>query len=137
MQKRKRNRLISIIVLLTICSSGVYLILSNLQDNIVFFYPPSEIAKISDRSQKVRVGGMVKVSSIKQISEDEIKFIITDFNAELQISYKGILPTLFREKQGIVAEGHLVSDNLFVAKKLLAKHDENYMPPEIKQNMKE
>ena len=126
--------------MLIISAAGVYLILSNLNDNIVFFYPPSEISKISSNTEKVRVGGLVKEGSIIN-SPDSGKtiFTITNHIAELEIEYNGILPALFREKQGIVAEGKLVANNLFKASKLLAKHDENYRPPElrhIKQNTK-
>ena len=107
---------------------GVWLILRSLSDNIVFFYPPSEIHKISTQDRKVRVGGLVKSGSISQLTGDTISFIITDDASELMITYRGILPALFREKQGIVAEGQLVSKELFVASKLLTKHDENYRP---------
>lgn len=136
MQKRTRNRLISVIGLLLVIGSGVYIILSNLEDNIVFFYPPSEISKISHNDSKIRVGGLVKEGSIKKISDSKISFIITDNAADLEIIYDGIVPILFREKQGIVAEGKLISAKLFIAKKLLAKHDENYMPPEITASLK-
>ncbi len=117
--------------MLFLCSSGVYFILSNLNDNIVFFHPPSEINKIQLNNNKVRVGGLVKEGSIIKISDNEIIFTITDHIADLKITYKGLLPALFREKQGIVAEGLLISPNLFKAKRLLAKHDENYTPPEL------
>ena len=132
MQKRVRNRLYSLLALVGFVAVGVYIILINIEDNIVFFYPPSEIDKIIEqKSNKVRVGGLVKEGSIRNISPSEIIFTITDYKAELDIKYKGVLPALFREKQGIVAEGRLISNNLFLAKKLLAKHDENYMPPEV------
>lgn len=111
---------------------GIYIILSNLNDNILFFYPPSEIDKIQLSTGKVRVGGLVKEGTIIKISDKKILFTITDNLADLQIEYEGILPALFREKQGIVAEGKLVSSGRFIASKLLAKHDENYMPPEIR-----
>jgi cytochrome c-type biogenesis protein CcmE len=130
-QIRTKNRLITISVILFLCSSGVYFILSNLNDNIVFFHPPSEIDKIQLDNNKIRVGGLVKEGSIIKISDSEIIFTITDHIADLKITYKGLLPALFREKQGIVAEGLLVNPNLFKAKRLLAKHDENYTPPEL------
>ena len=133
MQVKKRNRLIGIISMLAVCSLGVYIILSNLNDNIVFFYPPSEIAKIRSKTGKVRVGGLVKKDSIIKLSDKKILFTITDHLADLQVEYQGILPALFRENQGIVAEGILIlNTTTFKASKLLTKHDENYMPPELK-----
>ncbi|RTK92902.1 MAG: cytochrome c maturation protein CcmE [Rickettsiales bacterium] len=132
MHYKKRNRLISVIVLLITCSTGIYIILSNLNDNIVFFYPPSEIDKIKNNVAKVRVGGLVKNDSIKT-NLDVITFTIIDNIKELDIIYKGLLPALFRPGQGIVAEGILNNDGIFIASKLLAKHDENYMPPTYNQ----
>ena len=133
MQVKKRNRLIGIISMLAVCSLGVCIILSNLNDNIVFFYPPSEIAKIRSKTGKVRVGGLVKKDSIIKLSDKKILFTITDHLADLQVEYQGILPALFRENQGIVAEGILIlNTTTFKASKLLTKHDENYMPPELK-----
>ena len=120
--------------MLSLCSIGVYTILSSLNDNIVFFYPPSEISKIKKNS-KVRVGGIVKNGSITREEDNKIRFIITDYSEELEIIYQGILPALFREGQGIVAEGTLQPARSFLAKKLLAKHDENYMPPQIKRHI--
>lgn len=118
--------------MLSVCSLGIYIILSNLNDNIVFFYPPSELSKIKSNTEKVRVGGFVKEGSIELSADGKVIFIITDYIAELQIEYHDILPALFREKQGVVAEGLLLSKNLFKASKLLAKHDENYRPPELR-----
>ena len=120
--------------MISLCSIGVYIILSSLNDNIVFFYPPSEISKI-EKNSKVRVGGMVKNGSIIREKDNKIRFIITDYTEELEIIYQGILPALFREGQGIVAEGTLQSTKSFWAIKLLAKHDENYMPPQIKRHI--
>lgn len=134
--KKKKNRFLSIVLLLGICSLGVYIILSNLTDNIVFFYPPSEIEKIKDIKKKARIGGLVKQGSIKHIKDKKLLFTITDFSQEIEIEYSGILPALFREGQGIVAEGVLSSPKLFIASKLLTKHDEKYMPPEINRKIK-
>lgn len=117
--------------MLLVCASGIYFILSSLNDNIVFFHPPSEIDKIQPNHSKVRVGGLVKIGSIIKQDDGKITFTITDHIADLKIEYKGVLPALFREKQGIVAEGKLVTPSLFKANKLLAKHDENYTPPEL------
>ena len=132
MNKRVRARLLSIIGVFTIASIGVYFILSNLEDNIVFFYPPSDIEKIINAKTKIRVGGLVKENSIIILAPNQIRFAITDYHNDLVVEYIGLLPALFREKQGIVAEG-IFSDGVFLAKKLLAKHDENYMPPEVKK----
>lgn len=133
MQVRKRNRLIGIISMIAVCSLGVYIILSNLNDNIVFFYPPSEIAKIRSKTGKVRVGGLVKKDSIINLPDKKILFTITDHLADLQVEYQGMLPALFRDNQGIVAEGTLsLNTAIFKASKLLTKHDENYMPHELK-----
>lgn len=135
MNKHKKIRLFYITALLCLCSMGVYLILSNLEDNIVFFYPPSEIDKIADSKSKVRVGGLVVENSIVTVAPNKIRFDITDYKKSLTVEYTGILPALFREKQGIVGEGKLVGD-IFIATKLLAKHDENYMPPEIASSLR-
>ena len=135
--KKKKNRFLSILLLLGICSLGVYIVLSNLTDNIVFFYPPSEIDKIKDINKKARVGGLVKQGSIKHIKDKKLLFTITDFSQEIEIEYSGVLPALFREGQGIVAEGVLSSPKLFIASKLLTKHDEKYMPPEVAKSLKE
>jgi cytochrome c-type biogenesis protein CcmE len=131
MHKKKRNRLISITLVLASATLGVYIILANLNENIVFFYPPSEIGKIASSTTKVRVGGIVKPGSIVT-SLERTSFIISDHTSELRIEYSGPLPALFRENQGIVAEGKLVPGNLFQASRLLTKHDENYHPPELK-----
>ena len=96
----------------------------------MFFYPPSDIEKITNAKTKIRVGGLVKENSVIVLSANKIRFTITDYKNTLTIEYTGILPALFREKQGIVAEGTFIN-GIFEAKKLLAKHDENYMPPEV------
>jgi len=130
-QIKTRNRLTAILIILALCSAGIYFILSNLNDNIVFFHPPSQIHKIQSNTNKVRVGGLVKEGSILKIADNKITFTITDHIADLKIEYTGMLPALVREKQGIVAEGKLITPKLFKANKLLAKHDENYTPPEL------
>lgn len=131
MQKRTRNRLYAILLTLAFCSLGVYFILSSLNDNIVFFYPPSEIYKIKSNSKKVRVGGLIKEGSIENLTDAKIIFVVTDNISDLKIEFQGVVPALFREKQGIVAEGKLLSTGVFRANRLLAKHDENYTPPEL------
>jgi cytochrome c-type biogenesis protein CcmE len=136
MKKRKQIRLFSILTLLGLVSVGIYFILSNLEDNIVFFYPPSEIEKIIGSKAKIRVGGLVEEGSIITLAPNKIRFTIADYKNNLIVEYTGILPALFREKQGIVAEGVMIG-NVFTTTKLLAKHDENYMPPEVAKSLKE
>lgn len=131
MQKKAKNRLKIVLFCLLSCSIGVYIILYNLEDNITFFYPPSKINEVK-LGQEFRVGGLVKLGSIEKISADKIEFIITDHIQDIKISYQGVLPALFRENQGIVAVGK-ISDNIFIARQLLTKHDENYSPP-VKTN---
>ncbi len=140
MIKRKKRIYLISLLFITI-STSIYLILWALRDNIVFFYSPSEIQqKISlreiDEMSKLRLGGMVKESSIKQLNDGSINFIITDFDREIVVFYKGIIPDLFKEQQGVIAEGSINNDGAFIAKSILAKHDENYMPPEIKKTLK-
>lgn len=130
MHKNKKRRIIEIIAMLAIAASGLFIALYNLNENIVFFHPPSEIDKIISAPGKLRVGGLVKEGSIKNLSDGTIRFFITDNISELEITYKGLLPALFRESQGIVAEGFIDKNSLvFNATSLLAKHDENYKPP--------
>ena len=138
--KAKTKRLLSLTSLMVIFAAGCAVIFYNLRGNLVFFYSPTElIEKEKSISQKVRLGGMVKKNSVekKMITENNIKiqkvtFKITDFKNEIIVSYKGILPDLFKEGQGVVVEGKLNDQKSFVALNVLAKHDENYMPPELK-----
>ena len=119
------------IVLITI------LIFKSLEENVVYFKSPSEIKNLTEiKNQKIRVGGMVKKDSIKT-SENEIEFIITDFSNNLSVSFNGSVPNLFEEGKGVVAEGFLQDRYYLKATKILAKHDENYMPPEVKEALKE
>ena len=111
----------------------IFIILKSLSNNILYFKSPTDI-KISqdiNYGQKIRVGGMVKKNTLS-INEKEIKFVITDFKNELKISYSGTVPNLFAEEKGVVAEGKLQDKKFFIADRILAKHDENYMPPELK-----
>ena len=111
----------------------IFLILQSLKDNIVYFQSPSEVKSlIVLNKKKIRIGGMVKDYSIT-INSDEISFIITDFKNEINVTYSGAVPNLFVEGKGVVAEGFLKDRNYFIATKILAKHDENYMPPEVKE----
>ena len=140
MIKRKKRIYLISLFFITIATS-IYLILWALRDNIVFFYSPTEIQqKISikeiNEMSKLRLGGMVKESSIKQLNDGSINFIITDFNKEMIVFYKGIIPDLFKEKQGVIAEGSVNKEGMFIANSILAKHDENYMPPEVQSALK-
>ena len=111
----------------------IFLILKSLEENVVYFKSPTEIKNLSELTKKkVRVGGMVKKNSL-EVSAKEINFIITDYKNEIKVTYSGIVPNLFEEEKGVVAEGFIQDRKFFVAKKILAKHDENYMPPEVKK----
>ena len=140
MIKRKKRIYLISLFFITIATS-IYLILWALRDNIVFFYSPSEIQqkinlKEIDEMSKLRLGGMVKESSIKQLNDGSINFIITDFDKEMVVFYKGIIPDLFKEQQGVIAEGSINNEGIFIANSILAKHDENYMPPEVQDTLK-
>ena len=132
---KKRASLLAITLLISII--GIFFILQSLNKNILYFKSPTDIKNNQniDFDKKIRVGGMVKKNSLI-IKEEEIKFIITDFNNELNISFSGTVPNLFSEEKGVVAEGKLQDKTFFVADRILAKHDENYMPPELKDMMK-
>ena len=125
-----------ILILLTLILS-VILILKSLEENVVYFQSPSEInSSVELNKSKIRVGGMVKKDSIS-INSNEISFIITDFKNEINVTFTGAVPNLFEEEKGVVAEGFLKDRNFLSATKILAKHDENYMPPEVKAALEE
>ena len=124
------------LILITVVLS-VFLIIKSLEENVVFFKSPTEIKALSEIDEKkIRIGGMVKKDSISIISK-EINFIVTDFKNEINVVYSGVVPNLFSEEKGVVAEGYLKDKNFFLATKILAKHDENYMPPEVKAALEE
>ena len=125
-----------LLILLTLILT-TFLILKSLEENVIYFQSPTEIKVLSEISKKkIRVGGMVKVNSVL-IESKEIKFIITDLKNEINVIYSGVVPNLFTEGKGVVAEGYLKDKNFFLATKILAKHDENYMPPEVKAALEE
>ena len=132
---KKRATLLTITLLASIIA--IFFILQSLNKNILYFKSPTDIKNNQNINfdKKIRVGGMVKKNSLI-IKEEEIKFIITDFNNELNISFSGTVPNLFSEEKGVVAEGKLQDKTFFIADRILAKHDENYMPPELKDMMK-
>jgi cytochrome c-type biogenesis protein CcmE len=137
LQKKAKKRASLLAALLLVSAIAIFFILKSLDKNILYFKSPSDIKKSQDIdfNKKIRVGGMVKKDSVI-INEEEIKFIITDLQNELKISYRGTVPNLFSEEKGVVAEGKLQDKTFFIADRILAKHDENYMPPELKNIMK-
>ena len=131
--KKVKLRILFLFLVLTTVILSVYLILKSLEENVVYFLSPSEIFNSQKiPKEKIRIGGMVKNNSIK-VNSNAINFIITDFKKEILVIYSGSVPNLFKEGKGVVAEGKLLNRNMFEAKKILAKHDENYMPPEVKE----
>ena len=131
-RKVKLRFLFVVLILITLILT-TFLVLKSLEENVVYFQSPSEIKALSELDKKkIRVGGMVKKNSIS-INSSELKFVITDFKNEINVTYTGAIPNLFEEGKGVVAEGVLNDRNFFSASKILAKHDENYMPPEVKE----
>ena len=133
---KKRASLLAILLISSVL--GVIIILNALNKNILYFNSPTDIKINQDINfdKKMRVGGMVKKNTLK-IKDQEIRFIITDFKNEINVSFKGTIPNLFAEGKGVVAEGKLQDKKFFVADRILAKHDENYMPPELNNIMRE
>ena len=130
-------RFLFILVFLTLIIFTTFIVLKVLKDNVVYFKSPSEISQQTEiLKKKIRVGGMVKKNSVK-MNDNKINFIITDFKNELYVTFSGTVPNLFEEEKGVVAEGFLNDKKFLVADKILAKHDENYMPPEIKKSLGE
>ncbi len=135
--RKVKLRFLFVTLILVTLILTVFLVLKSLEENVVYFQSPTEIKTLSELDKnKIRVGGMVKKNSIN-INSDEVKFIITDFKNEINVSYSGAVPNLFAEEKGVVAEGFLKDKNFFSATKILAKHDENYMPPEVKEALEE
>ncbi len=136
--KLKRRKRLSVLFLafIAISISG-FLILTASRDSLIYFYSPTELLEIKDVNNKViRIGGLVKEESIISIGSSKIEFIVEDGKNYLIVNYFGILPDLFREGQGVICEGKLDKDGIFFADKILAKHDENYMPPEVAEALK-
>ena len=135
--KKVKLRFLFIVVISLTLILTTFLILKSLQENVVYFQSPTEIKSLGEIEKgKIRVGGMVKKNSIF-INSNEVNFIITDFKNEINVTYSGAVPNLFAEEKGVVAEGFLKDRNFFSATKILAKHDENYMPPEVKEALGE
>ena len=135
--RKVKLRFFFILSILLILVLSVFLILKSLEENVIYFQSPSEIKSLPEiLKKKIRVGGMVKDNSVT-LQATELKFVITDFKNEINVSYSGLIPNLFSEGKGVVAEGYLKDKNFFKASKILAKHDENYMPPEVKEALEE
>ena len=137
MVKKVKLRILFLFLVITSVILSVYLVLKSLEENVVYFLSPTEIKNLTEINQKrIRIGGMVKDQSII-IKSDKINFIVTDFKNEINVSYSGSVPNLFAEGKGVVAEGYLKDRRYFNAVKILAKHDENYMPPEVKKALED
>ena len=131
--KKVKLRALFISLLLVSVILSIFLVLNSLEENVVYFLSPTEIKNLSEiNNKKIMIGGMVKNQSII-INSDRVIFIVTDFKNEISVSYSGSVPNLFEEGKGVVAEGFLKDRSFLVADKILAKHDENYMPPEVKE----
>ena len=135
--RKVKLRILFVSILLATLILSVFLILRSLEENVVYFQSPSDIKILSEvDKKKIRIGGMVKNNSIT-IDSNNVTFIITDFKNEINVAYSGLVPNLFQEGKGVVAEGFLKDKSFLDAKKILAKHDENYMPPEVKEALGE
>ena len=135
--RKVKLRFFFILSILLILVLSVFLILKSLEENVIYFQSPSEIKSLPEiLKKKIRVGGMVKDNSVT-LQATELKFVITDYKNEINVIYSGAIPNLFEEGKGVVAEGFLKDKNFFLATKILAKHDENYMPPEVKAAIEE
>ena len=132
LSKKVKSRIFFLAVSMISAAIVIFIVLRSLEENVVYFFSPSEIYNKTDISfdKKIRIGGLVKTNSINK-NETSINFIITDLKKEILVSYNGLVPNLFSEGKGVVAEGKLRDKKYFVADKILAKHDENYMPPEV------
>ena len=132
LSKKVKSRIFFLAVSMISAAIVIFIVLRSLEENVVYFFSPSEIYNKTDISfdKKIRIGGLVKTNSINK-NETSIDFIITDLKKEILVSYNGLVPNLFSEGKGVVAEGKLKDKKYFVADKILAKHDENYMPPEV------
>ena len=132
LSKKVKSRILFLVLLLLLATVVIFFILKSLEENIVYFFSPSEIYDKPNISlnEKIRIGGLVKEDSIFK-DQTSIKFIITDLKKEIIVSYIGVVPNLFSEGKGVIAEGELKDKKYFVADEILAKHDENYIPPEV------
>ena len=135
--KKVTFRIVFLSLLLISSALLIFTVLKLLEDNVVYFKSPTEIKMLTKNvKNKFRVGGMVKKDSVV-FKKESISFIITDFKNEINVTFSGSVPNLFQEEKGVVAEGVMKDKNYFIADKILAKHDENYMPPEVKKSLGE
>ncbi len=136
--KRKHRRLSVVVLAMLVLGGAVALVLTALEDNIVFFYSPTEVAeKAPAAGKRLRIGGLVKEESWRRLEDGVTQaFVVTDLANEIKVTYRGMLPDLFREGQGVVAEGTFDPEGMFLASEVLAKHDENYMPAEVTEALK-
>ena len=135
--RKVKLRFFYIFIIFLILSLTIFLTLKSLEENVIYFQSPTDVKALAEiDKKKIRIGGMVKKKSIL-IKEKEVKFVVTDFKNEINVVYSGVVPNLFAEEKGVVAEGYLKDKNFFLATKILAKHDENYMPPEVKAALEE
>ena len=134
LSKKARSRFFVLMFLLVLAIVVIFVVLKSLEENVVYFFSPTEIYNNENISfnKKIRIGGLVKEGSLTN-NQALINFIVTDLNNEIMVSYSGLLPNLFSEGKGVVAEGKLKDKKYFIADKILAKHDENYMPPEVSE----
>ena len=134
LSKKARSRFFILMFLLVSAAVVIFVVLKSLEENVVYFFSPTELYNKEDISfnKKIRVGGLVKEGSLTN-NQAMINFVVTDLNNEIVVSYSGLLPNLFSEGKGVVAEGKLKDKKYFIADKILAKHDENYMPPEVSE----
>ena len=134
LSKKVKLRIAVSLLLLTVATVLVVFVLRSLEENVVYFFSPTEINDKENISfnKTIRIGGLVKKNSINK-KKNSINFVITDLNNEIVVTYSGSVPNLFSEEKGVVAEGKLKDKKYFIAEKILAKHDENYMPPEVKE----
>jgi len=132
LSKKVKSRIFFLAFLLILATILIFIVLRSLEENVVYFFSPTEIYNKTNISfeKKIRVGGLVKMNSINK-NETSINFVITDLKKEIVVTYNGLTPSLFAEGKGVIAEGKLKDKKYFVADKILAKHDENYMPPEV------
>lgn len=135
--KQKQKRIIFVTSIFAVSLLALFFVIKNFRENIVFFYSPTELKEVSTSGRTIRIGGLVKEGSVKKIDALNTEFIVTDLQNELVVHYQGILPDLFRDKQGVVAKGILKDENIFFSRELLIKHDEKYMPPEVAKSLKE
>ena len=134
--KRRRRLLFLLLGIFAFSLSGTLVLLAS-RDSLVYFYTPTELLKINNVEGKlIRIGGLVEIDTLKRKGDLTINFIVDDGQNKIEVEYIGILPDLFREGQGVICEGKITGDNVFLASKILAKHDENYMPPEVAEALK-